>query len=115
MSRSGLGVVSLLVALVLGGALWAMNVGRSGPTSQTAKRAEAHAQQVSAAASFAQAAIQLEASHAQNGTYAGAALPPSYGVTLVRANASSYCLQVGAGAELQHLAGPGGVPAAGGC
>jgi len=34
---------------------------------------------------------------------------------LARADASSYCLQAGTGATLQHYAGPGGTPAAGPC
>jgi hypothetical protein len=115
MSRSGLGIVSLLLALVLGGALWAMNVSHAGPTSEPAQRAETQAQQVAAVANFGQAAIQLETFHAENGTYVGSALPPSYGVSLVRADASSYCLQMGTGAAVQHLVGPGGQPAAGSC
>jgi len=115
MTRGGLGIVSLLLALVLGGALWAMNAGQNGPSSAPAKQAEAQAQQVSAAANFGQAAIQLETFHAENGTYVGGALPPSFGVSLVRADASSYCLQTGAGAAVQHLVGPGGQPAAGSC
>ena len=115
MSRSGFGVVSLLVALVLVGALWGMNAGKSGPSSDQAKQAESQAQQVSAAANFGQAAIQLETFHAENGTYVGATLPPSFGVALVRADASSYCLQMGAGAAVQHVVGPGGQPAAGAC
>jgi hypothetical protein len=115
MTRGGLGIVSLLLALVLGGALWAMNAGSSGPTSAPAKQAESQAQQVSATANFGQAAIQLETFHAENGTYVGTPLPPSFGVSLARADASSYCLQMGAGAAVQHLVGPGGQPAAGSC
>ena len=115
MSRSGLGIVSLLLALVLAGGLWAMNVSTAGPTSQPAKQAESQAQQVSAAANFGQAAIQLETFHAENGTYVGAVLPPSFGVTLARVDAASYCLQSGSGTTLQHLVGPGGTPAAGAC
>jgi hypothetical protein len=115
MSRNGVGLVSLLLVLVLVGLLWGMNASRSGPTSDQATKAESQAQQVSAAVNFGQAAIELEAFQAQNGTYLGAALPPSYGVSLARADASSYCLQAGTGAALQHLAGPGGQPAAGPC
>jgi len=115
MSRSGLGIVSLLVALVIGGAFWAMNAGQAGPTSKPAQKAESQAQQVEATANFGQAAIQLETFHAENGTYVGVSLPPSYGVSLVRADASSYCLQMGAGAAVQHVVGPGGQPAPGAC
>lgn len=115
MSRGGLGIVSLLLALVLGGALWAMNAGQAGPTSEPAQKAESQAQQVAATANFSGAAIQLETFHAENGTYVGVSLPPSFGVSLVRADASSYCVQTGAGAAVQHLVGPGGQPAAGSC
>ena len=115
MTRTGFGIVSLLVALVLGGALWAMNASKTGPSSEAAKQAESQAQQLSVTANFGQAAIQLETFHAENGTYVGASLPPVYRVTLARADASAYCLQAGTGAAVQHLAGPGGQPAAGSC
>ena len=42
-------------------------------------------------------------------------LPPSFGVTLVRADAASYCLQTGVGGSAQHFSGPGGASAAGSC
>ena len=74
MTRSGLGVVSLLVALALGGLLWAMNANQSGPSSAAAQRVETQAQQVSATANFGQAAIQLQTFYAENGTYVGAVL-----------------------------------------
>jgi hypothetical protein len=115
MTRSGLGVVSLLAALALGGLLWAMNANQSGPSSAAAQHVETQAQQVAATANFGQAAIQLQTFYAENGTYVGAVLPASFGVTLVRADASSYCLQMGSGTALQHVVGPGGQPAPGGC
>jgi hypothetical protein len=111
----GLGLVSLLVSLALVGALWAMNARSNGPTSQNAKRIETQAQQVSASADFIGAATQLEGFRADNGTYAGATLPPSFGVQVVRADATSYCLQTGVGTAIQHYIGPGGTPAAGPC
>jgi hypothetical protein len=111
----GLGLVSLLVALALVGALWAMDARRNGPTSENAKRMETQAQQAVASVNFIGAATQLEGFRADNGTYVGATLPPSFGVQLVRADVSSYCLQAGAGTTLQHYVGPGGTPAAGPC
>jgi hypothetical protein len=51
----------------------------------------------------------------QNGTYAGATLQPVFGVTLVSANATSYCLQSGTGETAQHVTGPGGAPQPGPC
>lgn len=115
MSRGTVGMIGLLVSLALVGALWTMNARQSGPTSQAAQRAETQAQQATAGINFSQAALQLEAFHAQSGTYVGAALPPSFGVTLARADAGSYCLQSGTGVSAQHLVGPGGQPAGGAC
>lgn len=114
MSR-GIGLVGLLAALALIGALWALSARTSGPTSATATQAETEAQQVSAGVNFSQAALQLEAYHAENGTYAGAMLPASFGVALVRADATSYCLQSGSGPAAEHELGPGGSVAPGGC
>jgi hypothetical protein len=87
----------------------------SGPTSATAKRAESEATAAVSAMNFTAAATQLELYHAENATYAGATVPPSFGVTLVRADAASYCLQAGVGGAVQHFAGPGGTATAGPC
>ena len=113
--RSTFGIVSLLVALVLGAGLFAMNARHSGPTSQTATQAEAQAQAEAATANFSQAAIELQAYQAQNGTFVGASLPPAYGVTLASTTATAYCLQAGTGASVQHEVGPGGTPQPGPC
>jgi hypothetical protein len=115
MSRGALGLVSLLGALALVAGLLFLNAKQAGPTSAASQHAEQQAQNVAAAASFAQAGIALEAFHAQAGTYAGAQLPASYAVTLVRADATSYCVQAGAGTAMQHLTGPGGQPGPGPC
>jgi hypothetical protein len=111
----GLGLVSMLIVLALVGALWAMDARNNGPTSQSAQRVESEARQMSAAVNFGSAAIQLQAYEAENGTYVGASLPPSFGVQLVRTDATSYCLQSGTGTAAQHLVGPSGTPAAGPC
>jgi hypothetical protein len=105
----------MLVVLAVVGALWAMDARNNGPTSQNAQRVESQAQQMSAAANFGSAAIQLQAYQAENGTFVGASLPPSFGVQLIRADATSYCLQAGTGTAVQHVVGPGGRPAAGAC
>lgn len=109
------GLISIVVSLALVGILWAMSMQHSGPTSATAKKAEREAAAAVSALNFTAAATQLEAYHAENATYAGATLPPSFGVTLVRADAASYCLQSGAGSAAQHFAGPGGTAATGPC
>jgi type II secretory pathway pseudopilin PulG len=109
------GLISIVVSLALVGILWALTMQHSGPTSATAKQAERDATAAVSAINFTAAATQLEAYHAENATYVGATVPPSFGVTLVRTDAASYCLQTGVGASAQHFAGPGGAAAAGPC
>jgi type II secretory pathway pseudopilin PulG len=109
------GLISIVVSLALVGILWALTMQHSGPTSATAKRAEAEATAAVSGMNFTAAATQLELYHAENATYAGASVPPSFGVALVRADAASYCLQAGVGGAVQHFTGPGGTAAAGPC
>jgi hypothetical protein len=108
-----LGLVSILVTLAVVAYLYVQSSNEAGPTSDLAVEAEEQASRVAAGASFQQAAFALEEQMATAGTYAGAVMPT--GVALVRADAASYCLQAGAGATAQHLAGPGGSPAPGPC
>ena len=56
------------------------------------------------------AAVNLQQWYRAHGTYAGAN-PGVPGVTLVRADASGWCLQTASA----HEVGPGGTPAAGPC
>jgi hypothetical protein len=109
------GLISIVCSLALVAILMAMNMQHSGPTSATGQSAEQEANAAVAAMNFTAAATQLEAFHAENATYAGATLPPAFGVTLVRADVASYCLQAGAGTAVQHFTGPGGAAAAGPC
>ena len=64
-------------------------------------------------ASFTGAQASLDAQRTATGSYAGAVVQPP--ITLVRADTSSYCLQLEQGAVLQHLEGPGGSPVPGAC
>lgn len=109
------GLISIVVSLALVAILWALTMQHSGPTSATAKGAESDASAAVSSLNFTAAATQLEAYHAENATYAGVTLAPSFGVTLVRADAASYCLQSGVGGSVQHFTGPGGASAAGAC
>jgi hypothetical protein len=109
------GLVALVSSLAIVAILMALNMQHSGPSSSTANRAETEANAAVAGLNFTGAATELEAYHAENATYAGASLPPSFGVTLVRADATSYCLQAGTGTAVQHFVGPGGSAAAGAC
>jgi len=107
----------MLVALALVGALWAMDAHRNGPTSQNAQRMETAASQIAADGNFLGAATYLAYYASQNETYVGATLPASFGVQLVRADATSYCLQTAVGTGgVMHAVGPNGPgPASGPC
>jgi len=64
-------------------------------------------------ATFTGAEASLDAYHAGSATYAGAPAIP--GVTVVRADATSYCLQAKAGTTVEHMNGPGGTVLVGPC
>ncbi len=64
-------------------------------------------------AAFTGAEASLAAEYTVSGTYAGTPVRPP--LTLVRADATSYCLQLTQGVVLQHLVGPGGTPEPGAC
>jgi len=103
-----LGTVSLLVTLVIIG--WMLTAQQSGSSRRQQTQAVDRAQSTANGVAFEQAQAQLEQQHAFNGTYAGTSLG-DFGVTLVRADASSYCIQN----ATAHLAGPGGAVATGPC
>ena len=109
------GLISLVCSLAVVALLMAMNMQHNGPTSATAKQAEQEATAAVASMNFTAAATELETYHAENGTYVGASLPASFGVTLARADVGAYCLQAGVGAGVQHFSGPGGPAATGPC
>ena len=111
-----LGLPLLLVVLLIGGFLTMEQLGSSGPTAPAATQAEAEAQAATAGTDLQGIAPVLAGWYAANGTYAGASLPPGSGVELVRADASSYCLQtVGAATATMHETGPNGSPQPGPC
>jgi Tfp pilus assembly protein PilV len=106
-----LGIPALLVVAVLGLYLYSQDAKSSGPTSTSGQQAITQAQSAVAATNFGQAEAAMQAFYVQNGTYAGAILPPGTGVTLARADGGSYCLQAGD----EHESGPSGQPEPGGC
>lgn len=108
-----LGLPSLLIVLVVGGYLVSKQMQSSGPTSPPVQQVLTQASVNVAATNFQGADAAMQAFFAQNGTYAGATLPPGTGVLLVRSDASSYCLQTPAGDE--HENGPGGQAQPGAC
>jgi hypothetical protein len=108
----------VLGALAIGGYLTLKAAQDTGPTSPSAQQAEDAAHQVSSSINLQQATPVLEAWFNETGTYVGAQtqLPPSFGVTLVRADKFSFCIQAGAGPNVQHMNGPNeNAPIAGPC
>jgi hypothetical protein len=103
----GVPLLSLVVALLVAAFLWN---GQTGGGSASSGRQVEQAQLAASAVTFQQAQSALEDFRALNSTYAGASLA-GFGVTLVRADASSYCIQAGG----SHLSGPGGTVQPGGC
>ena len=114
MTRS-MGMVLLLVTLVIGAVLFAMQSRNQGPTSQAVTQAETLATQAATASNFQPMDQLMQVALGTNGTYAGAELPPGSGIVLVSATATSYCLQSGAGTTAEHELGPGGAPQPGPC
>lgn len=104
----GFAVVIVLIPAAIGAYLFSAQLGSTGGTPSRApavQRADANA----AGVNLQTAAQMLEGFRTASGTYAGAAVPA--GVTVVRADETSFCLQSGD----MHLAGPGGVPTSGAC
>jgi hypothetical protein len=106
--------LSLLAALVVGVYLFGAGSRAAGPTSQAAKSAESKGIAAVATANFQQATAALEQTHAVSGTYADTNLA-GFGVTLMRADAASYCIQASVGTSLMHQSGPGAGPLPGPC
>jgi hypothetical protein len=105
----------MVCSLAIVGVLMMLSMSQNGPTSKSTKLAESQATAAVGGLNFTGAATELEAYKAEHATYAGAVLPSAFGVTVVRADAASYCLQAGVGTTVQHFTGPGGTPATGPC
>ena len=100
-----LGLISLLVTLAVVGYLFTRPAGEAAAPPED-NLAAAMAEDVAAQSTLLVPRTGVESYFATSGTYAGAPVPSE--VTLSRADAASYCLQVGAGTAVLHLAGPGG-------
>jgi hypothetical protein len=108
----------MLAALAVGGYLVLKAAQDTGPTSANQRLLEDSASQVAASINLQQAASAMEAWFNATDTYVGAQaqVPPSLGVTVVRADKFSYCLQAGSGTNVQHMNGPDeNAPIAGPC
>jgi hypothetical protein len=95
--------------------LLATQMRSNGPSAPAVQQVETRAQDAVAGVNFSAADTALTAWFADHGTYAGATVDPSFGVSLVRADATSYCLQAGTGTAVQHELGPHGVAQPGVC
>jgi hypothetical protein len=110
-----LGLPLMLVALLIGGYLFAQQSKASGPSAPAVTQAETQAQTEVAAVNFQAVTTAVNAWYATNGTYAGAALPLGAGAAVVRADATSYCLQTTEASPVMHEAGPNGAVQPGPC
>jgi hypothetical protein len=110
-----LGLPLLLVTLAIGGYLFVQQSKTEGPASQVVTRAEAQANAAVSRTTFDAALPAVAAWLADHGSYAGLTLAPAFQVTVVRADAATYCLQTGTAPALAHLAGPGGTAQSGPC
>src|SRR5262249_57641296 len=94
------------VALVFGG--WRMLVPSADDSSKQVTGAVTSMVNTLTSAQFTGARATLDAEHNATGSYEGAPLSPP--ITLVRADASSYCIEYAQGGVVQHLNGPSGSP-----
>ena len=109
-TRSGLGIVSLVVSLVLAGVLFSSQVGTGGskPSSPDKSPLVQQAQAAAAATDAMQAERELAAYQAENGTFVGATVTDIAGVTLLHAEPTTFCLQVATDTGVLYDAGPSG-------
>jgi hypothetical protein len=110
-ARLGLSLGLTIALVAVGG--WRMLLPGAESASTDASSSVSALLSTTLRAAFTGAQASLDAQRNATGSYAGALVQPP--VTLVRADGSTYCLQLAQGAVLQHLAGPGGTPASGPC
>jgi hypothetical protein len=108
------GLISITAALVITAYLWTQSAhDAAGPSALATPN---DAAKVTASFNLQQAAPAMELWRSANGSYVGVSLDPAWGVTVVRADATSYCLRTGVAPNVQHLEGPGGnAPVDGSC
>ncbi|HEY5059348.1 MAG TPA: hypothetical protein VII51_10065 [Gaiellaceae bacterium] len=113
--RRTLGLPLVLVSLAIGGYIFMSNSKSDGPTSPAITQAESQAEAATAGTNFTAVDQVMQGWFLNYNTYVGATLPPGSGVTLVRADATSYCVQGVVGTAVEHEAGPGGQAQPGPC
>ncbi len=100
-----------IAAVAVGG--WKMLLPGTGGASKEVTGAVSSMVSTLTTAQFTAARATLDAQRNATGSYVGAPLTPP--LTLVRADATSYCVEYAQGPVLQHLVGPDGTPQPGHC
>lgn len=106
----GLGLASLVVTLAISAMLFSSQVtgGGSKQASPNQNPAVQQANSVAAEANTMQAERELGAYQAEQGTFVGATVTDVSGVTLLHAEPTTFCLQIGSSGSVFYDAGPGG-------
>src|SRR4051794_5811836 len=107
-------IVLLLLTTVIVIFLGLQEFKSQGPQSQQASTAIEEGSVNVSATNLVGAKSMLQLQFNSTGSYAGADLSGA-GVTLVRADATGYCIQETSGPDTEHLAGPDGAPSPGPC
>jgi len=110
-TRMGITIGLVLATLAFGG--WRMMLPGSDGGSNDVEQGVSSMLSTVIKAQFTGAQASLDAQRMATGSYAGAVVQAP--IVLVRADQTSYCVQLEQGVELQHLAGPGGTPQPGRC
>jgi hypothetical protein len=109
--RSALVLGVVVVAVAFGA--WRALFPAADETSRDVTEGVSVLLQTTSTAAFVGAQASIAAQYSATGTYAGARVPPP--ARLVRADATSYCVEVTQGTTVAHANGPGGAPQPGPC
>ena len=109
-SRFYLSIGLAVAAVAVGG--WKMLLPTGGGSNEVAGAVSSVVGTITSA-QFTGARATLDAQRQATGSYEGAPLSPP--LVLVRADATSYCIEFSQGPVLQHLVGPGGTVQPGHC
>lgn len=106
-------IAVLLAAAALGFVGWRLLVPAEKEAQQTVEQGVTTLLAQPDTARFTVATQNLQLQLQTTGTYVGAQMPA--GLTLVRADTGTYCVQLSDGGPVSHLQGPNGTAAAGAC
>jgi hypothetical protein len=109
--NAGLALGFTLAAVAVGG--WRVLLPGSGDTSKQVEDDLGALLDTTANARLTAAEATVEGQRSSTGSYAGAPVTPP--IVLARADATSYCIELGQGKLARHVAGPNGSPASGPC